>query len=1654
MVKISTPKKDNKLIALLIVLVILISEICLIPSNILADSKNLENQNKATNNKYVNFDTYFINDGKNLREVEIKDESIGAINFELNVENGYLKNASIAVQDPNFSMQKSTNEIIESLKDNVVQLKEINGSKIITMPILMDKKDIINLNYLNKVTKVVLSGIFVSDNGKEQEIKKEMLVKVKWNLNVEINLTSNITNFIPSENKTLIQEKINIKETERKNPIQETKIYVSAPKLNNILPENVRVVANSLQATNGDIYGINFTKDNYKYDENTGNLEITVSNNADENGNIAFYNGADEYVITYIYNQKFEEILKQNVEIDTYSKAEIKFYQSENLNVTQNSNKYNLKNAIGDNVTAEIYSVSPINKGFLYDNFNETIYDANYKLNINNQNANKIINLNTLNANFANNEKEYETNEIYYKSLAVKEAQFNKILGEEGFINIYDVNNNLISTINKKTNKNNNGELEITYSEKQPNIRIEISTPRTEGVLELRNTKTINSKLKNNINQLKEFNAINERININGEYKGSLKLEETYTKVDLQMDNTKWMPFIDNNVNFTLNLVTNNNSYDLFKNPEIRITLPEEVENITIGEVSLIYNTELKLEYARLEENNRVLVLKLAGEETNYKLGIQEGTKIIIPAVIKLKNTVSTQNANLKMTYTNELAKNIEYKMQGKESVEVPVNMVAKSGLITITTLSGHNGNEQKLALDENIVTGSLQIAESTKVAKVESEIVNNYQTEIKDVVILGKIPFANNKTLSGKELGSTFTATLKEWLKLNGITGKIYYSEEEEPNEDSTSWKEDVSEFTNIKNFKIIPDINIAVGNTIKFEYNIEIPAELKANLKSYATYTIKYSINGQGMEATQTIGFETPNVMNVENVENSEEAGINMKVKTRVGDEELKENSKIHEQEIINYEIEVTNNSNNTVQNISIKSPIAENTVYVEKNENPYESGEGDSTEGNYIGVYKEIPEKLEEILEIGTLNKGESKTVEYEVRVKDLPKGEENKTISSNIALLINNKEQSNYKLNTIVQKAELKAEIPFMKRTAVVEENNFTYNLRIENKTSKDLKDLTVTMQIPKEVKVTNPKAIENGIGGIWQEGDKNLTIELNKNNLITCQIHTLGQGQIAQLEFLAEVTELKGVNNSINISANIFVNNETYRSNISKNILEGAEVIIEKSSPTEGQEVREWDNITYNIKVTNKSDKIDSQIYVIDRLPKEVLGETLKYNQYIYDFENKTYIEIPINMDLSVVEKPEGDQTGTDTSKSRPKYDKETNELKIPTMLPPGKTINIEINTTVQKIEQDITLSNIANVYGEAIISNTSNEINHYAKKENTNKPVDPEKPEENTYSISGTIWEDTNVDGAMDSKEAHMEGLEVLIVNSDTSEVVKDLNGVEVKAISDKNGYTLSGLKPGRYIVIFRYDNNIYKITNYKQEGVSGLVNSKAISGQATIDGNKEFVGMTDVIEITDSNVTAINMGLIKLGNFDIGIEKTIDTVNTVDSKGRKKEHKYKDGTKLGKLEVSARSLVGTKVYVNYKIKVTNKGETKGYVEQIIDELPSDLTFEKSLNQSWYEENGKIYNSTINELEVGQSKELILTLTKKLTNENLGITNNIALFKASNENSSKDINEENNKSNAQLIIGTSTGRIVLNITGMLALLAIIVVGIFIIKKYK
>lgn len=1500
----------NKLIAVLIVFVIMISEIILIPTNAYAAIDDLEKQGNNTNNRNVNFDVYFGENQERKHSVEIVDESVAKLKIEINVGAGYLTNMQISINEPNFGMQTIQNEMIKSIENNTINLSDINDATTLEIPLTMQKNDNLRLDYLDKETTVNMKAIYINDSGKNIEVKKELKIRLKWNLNTDFELTSNITNVLPFGERTLIQQKINIKEIERKSPIEQTKLSITAPKVNNVLPSEVRVFANSTKGTNGDEFGKNFGTNNYKYDQNTGNIEIAVNNNVNENQEIAFYDALDEYILTYIYDQNTNELLKNKLQVTTYVKADMKLYSKVDVISKENKNNYEFTEQVGDNITADIFTTDTINKGFLYDNYNETGYNLNYRLNINNKDTNNSINIMTMEPSFVTDRYEILTNKIYYKSLAVKEELFKKVLGTEGYINVYDSKSNLIATINKNTAKNSNGELEVIYQNAQTNIRIEISKPQVEGVLELRNYKVIDAKLNYNINQTKEFYAIKEKINLTKQYERLLNLNETYTKIDLQMDNTELMPFVDNNVNLTLNLVTNSNKYDLFKNPEIRITLPEEIESINTGEISLVYNEELKFEYARLEENGRVLVLKLTGEETNYKLGIQEGTKIIIPAVIRLKDTVPSKTSSIKLNYSNDLAKATEYSLQGKDSMEVPFNIVAKSGLITISELSGYAENETKRTMDENVVMGQLPIESNEKNAQINTILVNNYHS--------------------------------------------------------------------------------------------------------------------------------------------------INMQITPKLGDTILKDNMEIHEQEVINFKVDVTNNSSSAIENISIEMPIPENLVYLEKNETPYSDPDGDSTAGNYIGVYTEKPEKKTVQLVIDKLEVNETQTIEYELRVKNLADNEETKTVETNFILKINGIEQSTQKLTNIIKKAKIKTELSFMKRTYMVDRNEYTYSFIINNITDEDINDLTTTIQIPKEILVTEPKVISNGLG---TDDENNTTIEVNDNNLLTFNMKTLKSGQQAEFEFLAKVTTLDIIDSSIDIFANTFVDNETYKSNIAKNKIEAAEVTIEKSSPTENQEVKAGDQITYNIKVTNKSDKIYSQIYIVDTLPKEIIADTLEYNRYINGTGSNTdFIEINENYDLSKTLDQEGDSSTTNTSEGRPNYDEEKNELTIPTMLPPSGVINIKITATVQDIEQDTTLTNVSRVYGEYVKSTTSNEVKHYAKGDGsgTTDPDDPNNPEDpsNTYSISGSIWLDSNENGALDSAEQLLDGNEIMIVNADTSEIVKDSTGADIKATSTSTGYTLSGLPAGRYIVIFKYDRNIYKITNYRQEGVNDTLSSKAIAGTATIGGNLEYVGMTDVIEITNSNINSINMGLIKLGNFDVSIEKSLSRIRTVNPKGKEQNYSYDKGTRIGKLEVAARNLVGTEVMVEYTIKISNLGESKAYISEIIDELPEDLEFDASSNSGWYEEGGKLRYTNLSEIEVGQTREIKLIATIKLTNDNLGIINNVATINATDGNNIQESNTQNNTSNAQLIIGTSTGRIVLNILGMVALLAIIGVGLFIIKKYR
>ena len=91
----------------------------------------------------------------------------------------------------------------------------------------------------------------------------------------------------------------------------------------------------------------------------------------------------------------------------------------------------------------------------------------------------------------------------------------------------------------------------------------------------------------------------------------------------------------------------------------------------------------------------------------------------------------------------------------------------------------------------------------------------------------------------------------------------------------------------------------------------------------------------------------------------------------------------------------------------------------------------------------------------------------------------------------------------------------------------------------------------------------------------------------------------------------------------------------------------------------------------------------------------------------------------------------------------------------------------------------------------------------------------------------------------------------------------------------------------------------------------------------------------------------------------------------------------------------------------------------------------------------------------------GEAKELTLTLTKKMTDENTGLVNNIAeIYEDYNEFGYTDYNskpannaqDENDLDYVNLIITVKTGEVVLYITIILISIAIIANGAYVINK--
>ena len=195
---------------------------------------------------------------------------------------------------------------------------------------------------------------------------------------------------------------------------------------------------------------------------------------------------------------------------------------------------------------------------------------------------------------------------------------------------------------------------------------------------------------------------------------------------------------------------------------------------------------------------------------------------------------------------------------------------------------------------------------------------------------------------------------------------------------------------------------------------------------------------------------------------------------------------------------------------------------------------------------------------------------------------------------------------------------------------------------------------------------------------------------------------------------------------------------------------------------------------------------------------------------------------------------------------------------------------------------------------------------------------------------------------------------------------------------------------------------------------------------------------------------------------FDLSLAQYLNKVKVENAEGTT-VYEYTD-TNFAKVEIHSKHMNGSKITFEYKIIVKNQGTIPGYARKIVNYKPEGLEFNQDLNKDWYVgDDGNIYSVALIEklLNPGETAELTILLTKQMTNENGGtIKNTVELYEASNDENVEDINSipgdklegQNDMSTVEVIVAVKTGTIILYITLAIAVIAIIGLGFYKIKK--
>ena len=1296
----------NRFLAILLIFALTSFNFIFVASSVvMAFDGDIEGQSTVTSYEKIGFDVYFKKDGQNVHsnELNIGLENSLFVRFRVN-DLGSLKDAKVKFQDANFKILKDKINS-EYVKDVNEEEKEITFNKIVNsgnveieIPIQFEKQDLINTDYFAKENVATLSAKYVDENEREKDVNAEIVFRTSWSNDADIETNRTIDKYFSlPDGRVLLQESLDINVKDNSLPIDSESVEITAPVMDNIKPESVIVLYNGVKT------------ENFSYDIATGILNISRVNEKNANNEIIWGSGSEEYKIIYLYASNESEasnnviLTDSNRVIELNSKISVKLYTKDEI-VKEDVTQVEISK-MGEIVSLNIENTPSIYKGYMYANVqNDTNYEQNLMLEISNAEAISNLEISSNSENYSYKIQDTEQKILnnargntYFKSTIINKENLKQVLGDEGVLTIRNANDEIIKEIFVADDANENGDFVVNYDGNSNSvIKITTTKPIQEGILKINHKKAIKGNTGYSKEQLKQFTELEEELKVVTNVQESkanmvLSLLDTVTDAKLSVSNSNLSTFKENeNVEIIVTLNSNNEKYDLYKNPTIEIQLPEEVETINVNSINKLYMDEftiLSAKYISNEEEKNKIKIEFEGEQTEFKNDISQGAKIVINANITLRKDVASKTSEIKMIYTNENGNETSYE------VAQPVNLNSQYGVFAYTEMKNYNNaSEIATAIGNETVDANLDMEADRRIADVEAVVVNNYDEQIEQVQIMGRIP-QNDENV-------TFLSNMIGQITTNIPDASVFYSYDENTDVNSDAWVQEVDDFTKVRAYKIVLNNNVLGSKQVlKIPYQLVIPAGLNINQSTYTDLEVSYSYNGQVMQTNSKIVLKTPKILlsnginSIGNVNTIDETnqGIQTNVTVTSGGEPVLNGEEIYEGQTLRYYVKITNNTGETITNLKLVANHTNATFFgnVEKEVISVEDGGEIKTEM----FYEEDESLTQKELEVDELLPGDSTTLTYEFSLNR--KDDLNET-SGTITLTADNKEDVIIDAFTNpIKDAEFKVTIEDVQPVDQKTYTSSIYSAIVNVKSYLDEpQDVILEMEIPECLHVDTAN---------FPEDYEFISLE---DNLLRLKVPGVTkENKELIIPFGTLDLDMDLLEDEVSLMAKIISEkNNEYVSNVLNETIYQVErniELVQKGSREEGTEVEAGDKITYTTDAINaKTNENDKDIHIFYVIP-----DALKIDRaYIVKNQEMQNIEL----------------------------DQEKNTIEAQVQVDVGETVQFVVEAEVALDKALVNQTEISSIVTaeDNWIDIYSNEVSYKIHYEEIVDPEEPENPEE------------------------------------------------------------------------------------------------------------------------------------------------------------------------------------------------------------------------------------------------------------------------------------------------------------------------------------